>query len=158
MDLNGTGTLLKGPAVPGVGSAARSGSEFWECAGQTGRPGSGGRLPAPSSSFLGKGKRVEYPDKDSALAPREYQCNGNMNDNHLEHNAFMRERSRTGELPLWLIRMKAKGCSVSLHNNEPGFTLPSNIGELGDDIALLDLRSCSLQGALCSISAYTESR
>ena len=53
--------------------------------------------------------------------------------------------------------MKAKGCSVTLHNNEPGFTLPSNIGELGNDITTLDLSQCSLQGAFCSASAYTES-
>ena len=55
--------------------------------------------------------------------------------------------TRTGELPLELIRMKAKGCTVTLHSNDPGFTLPSNIGELGDDITVLDLRCCSLQGA-----------
>ena len=63
-----------------------------------------------------------------------------------------------GELPLELIRMKAKGCEVSLEYNKPGFTLPSNIGELGDDIAKLDLRDCSLQGASCSTNAYTENR
>ena len=44
-----------------------------------------------------------------------------------------------GELPLELIRMKAKGCNVHLSDNKPGFTLPSNIGELGDDITELDL-------------------
>ena len=53
---------------------------------------------------------------------------------------------RAGELPLELIRMKAKGCSVGLAYNEPGFTLPSNIGELGDNIAQLDLSKCSLRG------------
>ena len=53
--------------------------------------------------------------------------------------------------------MKAKGCDVKLSNNT-GFTLPSNIGELGDDITELNLHDCSLQGALCSTSAYTESR
>ena len=42
--------------------------------------------------------------------------------------------------------MKAKGCNVNLYNNNPGFTLPSNIGELGDDITQLDLGSCSLHG------------
>ena len=42
--------------------------------------------------------------------------------------------------------MKAKGCGVGLHDNEPGFTLPSNIGELGDDIVELDLMMCSLHG------------
>ena len=54
---------------------------------------------------------------------------------------------RAGELPLELIRMKAKGCTVYLDRNEPGFTLPSNIGELGDDITKLDLSGCSLHGA-----------
>ena len=47
--------------------------------------------------------------------------------------------------------MKAKGCTVSLSNNT-GFTLPSNIGELGDDITELNLRDCSLQG-LCITSS-----
>ena len=68
----------------------------------------------------------------------------------------------TGELPLELIRMKVKGIiphetssSYSgLHGNK-GFTLPSNIGELGD-ITELDFMNCSLQGASCSTSAYTE--
>ena len=54
---------------------------------------------------------------------------------------------RAGELPLELIRMKAKGCEVKLNSNQPGFTLPSNIGELGDDITELDLSGCSLRGA-----------
>ena len=53
---------------------------------------------------------------------------------------------RAGELPFEIIRMKAKGCKVNLDDNEPGFTLPSNIGELGDDITELDLSGCSLQG------------
>ena len=43
--------------------------------------------------------------------------------------------------------MKANGCKVDLYDNKPGFTLPSNIGELGDDITELDLRNCSLHGA-----------
>ena len=45
--------------------------------------------------------------------------------------------------------MKAKGCNVYLFGNK-GFTLPSNIGVLGDDIAQLDLRNCSLQGKFSS--------
>ena len=49
--------------------------------------------------------------------------------------------------------MKAKGCDIYLRDNKPGFTLPSNIGELGNDITTLDLSQCSLQGALCSTSA-----
>ena len=49
-------------------------------------------------------------------------------------------------LPLEIIRMKAKGCDVSLGGNRPGFTLPGNIGELGDDIVELNLSLCSLRG------------
>ena len=48
--------------------------------------------------------------------------------------------------------MKAKGCSVDLSYNETGFTLPSNIGELGDDIVNLDLSLCSLQGITCRVA------
>ena len=48
--------------------------------------------------------------------------------------------------------MKAKGCDVRLRGNK-GFTLPTNIGELGDDITELNLSYCSLQGALRSTSA-----
>ena len=55
--------------------------------------------------------------------------------------------ARAGELPLELIRMKAKGCKVKLNDNKLGFTLPSNIGELGDDITTLKLAECSLRGA-----------
>ena len=45
--------------------------------------------------------------------------------------------------------MKAKGIipGLGLYKNE-GFTLPSNIGELGDDITELDLSYCSLTGRL----------
>ena len=54
-----------------------------------------------------------------------------------------------GELPLEIIRMKAKGIipKLGLHDNK-GFTLPLNIGELGDDITKLDLSYCSLTGPL----------
>ena len=48
--------------------------------------------------------------------------------------------------------MMAKGCDVSLFGNKPGFTLPSNIGELGDDIVKLDLSQCSLQGITCRVA------
>ena len=48
--------------------------------------------------------------------------------------------------------MKAKGCNVILEGNNPGFTLPSNIGELGDDIVNLDLSQCSLQGITCRVA------
>ena len=45
--------------------------------------------------------------------------------------------------------MKAKGIipEYGLYNNK-GFTLPSNIGLLGDDITELDLCNCSLTGRL----------
>ena len=55
-------------------------------------------------------------------------------------------------LPLEIIRMKAKGCDVYLSHNEPGFTLPSNIGELGEDIVKLNLSSCSLRGITCRVA------
>ena len=51
-----------------------------------------------------------------------------------------------GELPLEIIRMKAKGVAVNLSGNN-GFTLPSNVGELGDDITMLNLSDCSLTGS-----------
>ena len=53
---------------------------------------------------------------------------------------------RAGVLPLEIIRMKAKGCDVHFAGNKSSFTLPSNIGELGDRIVKLDLDSCSLHG------------
>ena len=51
----------------------------------------------------------------------------------------------TGEVPREIIRMKAKGVEVFLYSNA-GFTLPSNIGELGGDITKLNLSDCSLTG------------
>ena len=65
---------------------------------------------------------------------------------------------RAGELPLELIRMKAKGCHVNLRHNDPGFTLPSNIGELGDDITELDLSGCSLRGVCVEPDIHKNSR
>ena len=64
----------------------------------------------------------------------------------------------TGELSLEIIRMKAKGiipggCDTCGLRGNKGFTLPSNIGELGDDITELDLSNCSLQGLCCINSA-----
>ena len=64
--------------------------------------------------------------------------------------------SCTGELPVEIIRLKAKGViphgdaygfGCGLAGNK-GFTIPSNIGELGDDITELNLRKCSLTGSL----------
>ena len=52
--------------------------------------------------------------------------------------------SLRGALPLKLIQMKAAGCKVDLSGNESGFTLPSNIGDLGD-IRNLDLSNCCLR-------------
>ena len=61
--------------------------------------------------------------------------------------------ARTGELPLAIIRMKAKGTRVLLSGNT-GFTLPANIGELGDEITELYLSECSLKGALWYVPTY----
>ena len=44
--------------------------------------------------------------------------------------------------------MKANGVDVALGGNEPGFTLPTNIVELGDDITTLNLSNCSLTGTI----------
>ena len=43
--------------------------------------------------------------------------------------------------------MKVNGCGINLNYNNPGFTLPNTIGELGD-ITTLDLSYCSLRGTL----------
>ena len=61
--------------------------------------------------------------------------------------SFLSPTTAPGELPLEIITMKAKGCDVFLGDNDPGFTLPSNIGELGDEITELNLSNCSLRGA-----------
>ena len=47
-----------------------------------------------------------------------------------------------------------KAWKVNLADNK-GFTLPSNIGELGD-ITELDLSKCSLQGPCITSSTQTE--
>jgi hypothetical protein len=52
----------------------------------------------------------------------------------------------TGELPLSVIKMKTQGVEIDLSDNT-GFTLPTNIGDLGD-ITELDLSSCSLAGGV----------
>ena len=61
----------------------------------------------------------------------------------------------SGELPLEIIRMKAKGIiphdtpsTYSGLDGNKGFTLPANIGELGGDIKELNLARCSLTGPL----------
>ena len=60
---------------------------------------------------------------------------------------FFANHPPTGELPLGLIRLKAKGCDVSLSGNTPGFALPLNLSEL-DDITKLNLSGCSIHGVL----------
>ena len=52
--------------------------------------------------------------------------------------------------------MKAKGVSVWIHSNTPGFTLPTNIGELGDGITTLDLCNCSLTGTIVCPVLHTQ--
>ncbi len=50
----------------------------------------------------------------------------------------------SGELPKSIIKMKTNGVDIVLNQNI-GFTLPSNMGEL-DNIEILNLSNCSLTG------------
>ena len=77
-------------------------------------------------------------------------CSNIPHDQLASKFGFYLAYARTGELPRAIIRMKAKGVDVSLFGNT-GFTLPANIGELGDEITELNLNDCSLTGAVCSI-------
>jgi Leucine-rich repeat (LRR) protein len=53
-----------------------------------------------------------------------------------------------GELPLSLIHAKAvRGLDLRLMGNN-GFTLPNNLGELGEEVSTLDLNECSLAGPI----------
>ena len=59
----------------------------------------------------------------------------------------LNEKRLGGELPIGIIRMNCNGTTIVLHDNDPGFTLPSNIAaELGDDITELDISNSSLRG------------
>ena len=60
----------------------------------------------------------------------------------ISHNEGVRIKGLGSDVPV----IFDPGCEVKLSDNK-GFTLPSNIGELGDDITELDLSGCSLQGA-----------
>ena len=60
---------------------------------------------------------------------------------------------RVGELTLSIIKMKTEGVNVTLSGNS-GFTLPLNMGELGD-IEQLDLSRCSLTG-LCGDDLFVK--
>ena len=82
--------------------------------------------------FRAYGNKIE-----GQLGIRSERLNGSLNCNLV--------CACTGELPLEVIRMKAKGVQVDLSHNA-GFTLPSNIGELCGEITKLDLSSCSLTG------------
>ena len=62
----------------------------------------------------------------------------------ISHNEGVRIKGLGSDVPV----IFDPGCEVKLSDNK-GFMLPSNIGELGDDITELDLRNCSLHGALC---------
>ena len=48
--------------------------------------------------------------------------------------------------------MKVNGCNIDLGYNDPGFTLPNRLDELGD-ITELDLSCCSLRGPQITSSA-----
>ena len=57
-----------------------------------------------------------------------------------------------GELPLpvvcLLTFMQCMGKYVDITRAGPGFTLPANIGDLGQDITVLVLQECNLIGAI----------
>ena len=54
----------------------------------------------------------------------------------------------SGALPIEILRMKARGHKVILSANNPGFTLPHDVDELGYEFEELDLMNCSLRGKL----------
>ena len=55
--------------------------------------------------------------------------------------------SRTGPIPVELLRWKfVNGCTVELQENA-GLELPSNIGELADSVTKIDLSQHNLRGA-----------
>ena len=54
----------------------------------------------------------------------------------------------SGALPIEILRMKARGHKVILSANNPGFTLPHDVAELGYEFEELDLMNCSLRGKL----------
>jgi len=54
-----------------------------------------------------------------------------------------------GVLPCSVIRIKALGrCKVSINNIRDGLRLPDNLGDLGDDVKVLDLEASSLTGGI----------
>jgi uncharacterized protein YjbI with pentapeptide repeats len=71
--------------------------------------------------------------------PQSIELCGKLEELNLSGNRL------SGELPLAIIKMKSNGVNISLNGNT-GFTLPSNIGDLGD-ITRLDLSNCSLTDA-----------
>ena len=88
--------------------------------------------------------RNRAPSSRAGELPPELGQLTNLTKLQLNGNRF------SGELPIEILRMKAKVRKVLLCNNYPGFTLPRSIGPLGDDIAELDLFDCSVRGGLPS--------
>ena len=105
-----------------------------------------GGLPNELGNLLNLTHIKLIGNKFSGKLPKEL---GNLVNLTLFNAAF---NQFEGELPLEIIRMKAKGVipggqfGCGLRSNK-GFTLPSNIGELGDGITKLDLSYCSLIGS-----------
>ena len=46
-----------------------------------------------------------------------------------------------------LLRVKAKGCTVHLGDNK-GFTLPDDLGSMGDDVTRIDLQESTIEGSI----------
>ena len=64
-----------------------------------------------------------------------------------------------GELPLPVIRLLSSmgrngRMGIRMKRAGPGFTLPANIGDLGQDIVVLDLRWCKLIGAVYFVDIH----
>jgi hypothetical protein len=87
-------------------------------------------------------QRLHFPQKGlTGTLPSEIGKLINLQALDLKNNKL------GGELPLSVIEMKSRGVAISLSWNNPGFSLPSNMGELRG-LTQLDLSYCSLTGEI----------
>ena len=59
---------------------------------------------------------------------------------------------RTGELPLWIVRLKTNGCRIDLDGNN-GFTLSSDISTV-EGATKLDFGNLDLRGMLRCLCSF----
>ena len=65
----------------------------------------------------------------------------------------------SGDLPLPIMRLIARGCEVALSGDKMAFTLPSELGQIGSKVHQLDLRHCSIVGTVpASLAQLTNLR